>query len=89
MFKELSSGEGFLDFKNEKYVVSYLLSGQGPASPLDCPATDILEFLSTGNELKLLSLGRVVGGGGSTSCLSSGAAARRVDPYTKAPKPSS
>ena len=60
MFKELSSGEGFLDFKNEKYVVSYLLSGQGPASPLDCPATDILEFLSTGNELKLLSLGRVV-----------------------------
>ena len=60
MFKELSSGEGFLDFKNEKYVVSYLLSGQGPASALDCPATDILEFLSTGNELKLLSLGRVV-----------------------------
>ena len=60
MSKELSS-EGFLDFKNEKYVVSYLLSGQGPASPLDCPATDILEFLSTGNELKLLSLGRVWG----------------------------
>ena len=82
MSKELSSGEGFLDFKNEKYVVSYLLSGQGPASPLDCPATDILEFLSTGNELKLLSLGRVVVVG-----LSSGAAARRVDPCTKAPKP--
>ena len=39
-------------------------SGQGPASPLDCPATDILEFLSTGNELKLLSLGRVVVVGG-------------------------
>ena len=83
MSKELSSGEGFLDFKNEKYVVSYLLSGQGPASPLDCPATDILEFLSTGNELKLLSLGRVVVVVG----LSSGAAARRVDPCTKAPKP--
>ena len=45
-------------------MVSYLLSGQGPASPLDCPATDILEFLSTGNELKLLSLGRVAGVGG-------------------------
>ena len=69
--------------ENEKYVVSYLLSGQGPASPLDCPATDILEFLSTGNELKLLSLGRVVVVVG----LSSGAAARRVDPCTKAPKP--
>lgn len=33
MSKEVSTGEGF-DFKNEKYVVSYLLPGQGPASPL-------------------------------------------------------
>ena len=64
MSKELPNGEGFLDFKYEKYVVPYLLSGQGPASPLDCPATDISEFLSTGNELKLLSLGRVEGVGG-------------------------
>ena len=33
------------DFKNEKYVV-----WQGPASPLNCPATLILDFQSTGNE---------------------------------------
>ena len=58
--KELSSWEGFLDFENEKYLVSYLLSGQGPASSMDCPAIDMLEFLSTGNELKLLTLGRPI-----------------------------
>ena len=40
--KELSSWEGFLDFKNEKYVVSYLGRAQ---HPLDCHATDILEFV--------------------------------------------
>ena len=39
--------------ENEKYVVSNLLSWQGPASSLDFPAIDILEFLSTGNELRL------------------------------------
>ena len=55
--KELSSWEGFLDFENEKYVASYLLSGQGLASSLDCPA--VLEFLSTGNELQLLNLGPI------------------------------
>ena len=38
----------------------FLLSGQGPAFSLDCPAMDILEFLSIGNKLKLLTLG--VGG---------------------------
>ena len=32
--KELSRWEGFLDFENEKYVVSYLLSGQGPGLSL-------------------------------------------------------
>ena len=37
-----------------------LLSGQGPASSMDCPAIDMLEFLSTGNELKLLTLGRPI-----------------------------
>ena len=47
--QELSGPEGLLDFKNEKYVVSYLLSGQGPASSLDCPVL-ILEYWSTGNE---------------------------------------
>ena len=47
------------DFENEKYLASYLLSGQGPVSSLNCPAIDILESLSTGNKLKLLS-----GGGG-------------------------
>ena len=63
--KELSSWEGLLDFKNEKYVVSYLLSGQGPASSFDCHAVDMLELLSTGNELRLLS----GVGDPSTSCL--------------------
>ena len=51
--KELSCQEDHLDFENQKYVVSYW--GQGPAFSLDCPATDILKFLSTGNELKLLT----------------------------------
>lgn len=35
----------------------FLLFGQGPASSLDCPAMDILEFLSIGNKLQLLTLG--------------------------------
>ena len=48
--KELPSRECLLDFQNEKYVVSYLLSGQGPASSLDCPAFLVLEYRSTGNE---------------------------------------
>ena len=55
--KELSSWEGFLDFENEKYLVSYLLSGQGPASSPSGPTIDISEFLFTGNELKPLTLG--------------------------------
>ena len=38
------------DFKKEKYGVSYLLSGQSPASSPTCPAINILEFQSTGNE---------------------------------------
>ena len=54
--KELSSREDFLDFENEKYAVSYPLSGWGPASSLDSLAIDILEFLSTENEIKLLTL---------------------------------
>ena len=33
--KELSSWEGLLDFKNEKYVVFYLLSWQGPESSIN------------------------------------------------------
>ena len=43
-FKKFSSWEDLLDLENEKYVVSYLLSGQGPASSLDCPTIGILEF---------------------------------------------
>ena len=39
-------------------MISSLLSRQGSASSLDCPV-DILEFLSTGNELPLLTLGGV------------------------------
>ena len=55
--KELSSQEGLLDFKNEKYVLSYLLSAQGPASSLNCPAIFISQFPSTGNELQLFTMG--------------------------------
>ena len=32
----MCSWGGFLDLKNEEYVVSYLLSGQGSASPPAC-----------------------------------------------------
>ena len=46
--KELSSQEHLLDFKNKKYVAFYLLSGQGPASSLNCPAINTLEFLTHG-----------------------------------------
>ena len=55
--KEPSSWEGVLDFETEKCVVSSPLSGQGLASSLNYLVIDILEFLSTGNELKLLTLG--------------------------------
>ena len=58
--KKLSSWEGVLDFETEKCVVFSPLSGQGSASSLNYPVIDILEFLSTGNEVKLLTLG--VGG---------------------------
>lgn len=47
-------------------MVSYLLPVQGPASSLDCPAIGISGFLSTGNELQLITLGA---GRPSTSCL--------------------
>ena len=47
--KKLSSQEGLPNFENEKYVVFY----QGRAWP---PLSIVLEFLSTGNELKLLTL---------------------------------
>lgn len=43
--------------RNEKYVLSYLVSGQGPASSLNCPVIDILQFPATENALQLLSLG--------------------------------
>ena len=43
--------------RNEKYVLSYLVSGHGPASPLSCPVIDILQFLATENALQLLFLG--------------------------------
>ena len=55
--KEPSSWEGVLDFETEKCVVASPLSGQGLASSLNYLVIDILEFLSTGNELKLLTLG--------------------------------
>ena len=36
--------------ENEKYVVSYLLSGQGPGFSLSCPALLILVYWSTGEK---------------------------------------
>ena len=62
--KELSSQEGLLNVKNEKCVVSYLYIGRAQPS-LFVLLIDILEFLSTGNELQLLTLGDA-----STFCLS-------------------
>ena len=56
--KDLSSWEDLLDFENENYVVSYLLSGQGPASSLNCPAILILEYRSTGIESPIAYPGR-------------------------------
>ena len=50
------SWEGLPDLENEDYLVFNLLSGQGSASSLDCPAIHILEFLSTGNGFHLLTL---------------------------------
>ena len=55
--KEFSSQEVFLDFQNEKCVVS---SFSWPGHSL-LGSTDILELQSTGEELKLLSLGGVGG----------------------------
>ena len=48
----MCSWNDLLDIKNEKYVVSYLLFGQGSASSLDCPAVAMSELLFTGNELQ-------------------------------------
>ena len=53
--KEPSSWEGVLDFETEKSVVSSPLSREAQP-PLSIIVIDILEFLSTGNELKLLTL---------------------------------
>ena len=53
---ELYSQEVLLDFENEKYVVSYPLPGQDLASFL---APAVVEFLSTGNEPQLLTLGPI------------------------------
>lgn len=50
-----SSWEGFLDFKNEKYVVSY---SAGPQHPLDCHATDILSLSTDELQLLILECGR-------------------------------
>ena len=46
--KKLSSQECLPNFKNEKYVVSYLSRAW--------PLSIVLEFLSIGNELNLLTL---------------------------------
>ena len=50
------SWEDLLDFETEECVVFYLLSEQGSA-PLLLPL--LWSFLSTGDELQLLSPGRI------------------------------
>ena len=55
-FKELSSQEGLLNFKNEKCVVSYLYMGRAQPS-LFILLIDISEFLSTGNKLLIAHSG--------------------------------
>ena len=55
--KDFSGLEGSLDFGYETHMVSYLLSGQSPATSFGFPAINILELLSTGSELKLLTPG--------------------------------
>ena len=40
-----------LDLKNKKYVVFYLLSGQGPSSSFDCLTVFIVKYQSTGAKL--------------------------------------
>ena len=42
----------------QEWEICVLLSEQGPASSLNCPAIDILEFLTTENELQLLTMQR-------------------------------
>ena len=54
--KELSSWEGLLDFENEKYVVFYLFIWSGLSFLSIVPLLIMLEFLSTGNDLHLLTL---------------------------------
>ena len=58
--KELACWEDFLDFENQKYMVSDLLSEPGLVFSLDCPVIAILEFQCTGNELKLLTPGESI-----------------------------
>lgn len=43
-FLHMCSQGGSSDFENEKYVVSYLLSEQGPDSSPDFPAILILKY---------------------------------------------
>ena len=59
--KELSSWEGFLDFENEKYMVSYIL---GPASSLTVVLLKFWTFCPQGTNYCLPR-----GAGASTSCL--------------------
>ena len=40
--------------ENEKYMVSYLLSGQGPGSSFSCPAVLILVYWSTGEKCPIV-----------------------------------
>ena len=54
-FLRMCSQEGLLDFAHEEYVVLYLLSGQGSASPPSC----YFGVSVTGVKLWLLSLGPI------------------------------
>ena len=53
----MHSWEGLLDFENEKYVVSFIWAGLSLSYyPV---IIFILEYLSTGDKLQLLSLGPI------------------------------
>ena len=55
LFAHVQSGRS-PDLQNRTYVVSCLLSWQGPSSPLNCPAIFILKYLSWGHHLAPTSL---------------------------------
>ena len=59
----MCSQGGLFTSKNEKYVISYLLSGRGPVSSLNCPTILILEYGSTRDKSQIALPWARCGGG--------------------------